>query len=251
MFAIRAKPHDEHISKGHLHFVAVYVDDIVIFSNTKEEHLEQVKVIINRLTRANTIAAPLDRLRDIKGNFRVDELELKCFEQLKHLITAAPVLSFSDSYQPFYVATDASNLGIGTVLYQLPNGPKDESKLIGKRHDFDMYRPGLLNVIPDALSRAFPDDLWASKSKDTSQNREHKQQVAAITTRSNTNPRATTPNTSELEATSTKMAEHLNNITVDPSAAYTHEIQYQTMLSDYGHTRATKRLTRNALIWPP
>jgi cleavage and polyadenylation specificity factor subunit 1 len=40
---------------GDLHFVAVYVDDIVIFSHSMEEHLEHVKLVIDRLTKAKLI----------------------------------------------------------------------------------------------------------------------------------------------------------------------------------------------------
>ena len=52
---------------------------------------------------------------------------MNSFESLKTLIAQAPVLSFLDFEQPFYVATDTSNADIGAVLYQLPKGPEDES----------------------------------------------------------------------------------------------------------------------------
>ncbi len=32
-----------------MHFVAIYVDDIVIYSASREEHVEQVTDVINRL----------------------------------------------------------------------------------------------------------------------------------------------------------------------------------------------------------
>lgn len=38
-----------------LDFVAVYVDDIVVFSMTPEDHLNHVKEVIKRLTDANLI----------------------------------------------------------------------------------------------------------------------------------------------------------------------------------------------------
>jgi hypothetical protein len=44
------------------------------------------------------------------------------FNGLKELPVRAPLLSFPDFSQPFYVATGASNVCIGTVLYQLPEG---------------------------------------------------------------------------------------------------------------------------------
>jgi transposase InsO family protein len=385
---------------GDLHFVSVYVDDIVIYSNTMDEHLEHVKIVIERLTKArliinkekshffrtqvvllgflvdangkrinpekvanvktwapptngkmvqrylgmfnyfreyiplySTIAAPLDRLRNVKGNFKLSDLEMKCFEQLKHMVTEAPVLSFPDFTQPFYVATDASNLGIGAVLYQLPNGPQDESKvnyisfmarslkpheknypaykkellgviyackkfhyyLWGRKftlytdhrpltyiheqnelpqiiadwketlfsYNFDcVYRPGILNIIPDALSRAFPEELWAAPAED-------KQQVTAMATRrfkrlqheaSKTAVQSTAPNESEtslvelntpiqepveilpdvpeevqsdvqaeIPVASAAMAEQLDPMAIDPKAAYVQDVQDEPM----------------------
>jgi hypothetical protein len=209
---------------GDLHFVGVYVDDIVIFSDSIEEHTEHVKLVIDKLTKAkliinkekshflrtqvlllgfvidakgrkinpdkvanvkswapptngkmvqrylgmfnyfreyiplfSTIAAPLDKMRNVKGNFTLGDLEMRCFNQLKQLVTEAPVLSFPDFTQPFYVATDASNLGIGAVLYQLPNGPEDESKvnyisfmaraLKSHERNYPAYKKELLGII--------------------------------------------------------------------------------------------------------
>lgn len=179
----------------------------------------------------STLAAPLDEMRNAKGTFELNGLQKDCFEAIKGLIARAPVLSFPNFKEPFYVATDASNVGIGAVLYQLPNGKDDETKvsyisfqaralhkheknypaykkellaiifalmkfhqyIFGRRftlytdhrpltyiheqkklpqiitnwkatllnYNFEcVYRPEMLNVIPDALSRAFPDDLW-------------------------------------------------------------------------------------------
>lgn len=38
-----------------MHFVAVYVDDIVIFSSSKVEHIEHVKPVINQLTALDVL----------------------------------------------------------------------------------------------------------------------------------------------------------------------------------------------------
>lgn len=287
---------------GDLAYVCIYVDDIVIFSRTKEEHLQHVKIVIDRLTKAKLIinrekskflctqivllgfvidkhgrrinpekvanisawapptngkmvqrymgmfnhfreyipmyghiSGPLDSLRNAKGSFNLDELQMASFNSIKTLITKAPILSNVNWVLPIYAATDASNYGIAGMLYQLPLGDKDDSKinyisfmaralqdhekrypaykkellaiifslkkfhyyLWGRRftlftdhkpltflmdqdnlnniiaewketifsYDFKIvHRPGILNVIPDTLSRAFPDKLW-EKSK--------------------------------------------------------------------------------------
>jgi hypothetical protein len=182
----------------------------------------------------STISAPLDALRNAKGTFVLTDLQKRSFDAIRNLIAQAPALSFPNFKEPFYVATDASNVGIGAVLYQLPNGKDDESKvhyisfqaralhkheknypaykkellaiifalmkfhqyLWGRKftlytdhrpltyiheqkelpqiitnwkatllnYNFEcVYRPGMLNVIPDALSRAFPDELWKTE----------------------------------------------------------------------------------------
>jgi hypothetical protein len=48
-------------------------------------------------------------------------------------------------------------------------------------YDFQcVYRPGILNIFPDALSRAFPREFW-KKETNTEQHRPHKRQkVAAV-----------------------------------------------------------------------
>ena len=182
----------------------------------------------------STIAAPLDALRNRPGTFRLNALQLKCFNALKRLLTQAPILHFPDFSLPFHVATDASNYGIGAVLYQLPGGEQDPKNIryicfvaralqpsernysatqrellaivfalkrlhyyLWHRHftlytdhraltfmhsqkemnsmltawqetilDYNfkvVYRPGVLNVLPDALSRQFPSELWTDR----------------------------------------------------------------------------------------
>jgi transposase InsO family protein len=352
---------------GDLPFVAVYVDDIVVFSDTAEEHRVHVQTVIERLTQANliinpekcnffctevillgfiidehgrrivpekvaniqswapptngkmvqrylgmfnyfreyipvysTLSAPLDELRFRKGNFTLSKLQLECFNQIKYLIARAPVLSFPDFTLPFYVATDASNLGVGCVLYQLPNGPDDESvvnyisfmarslkkhernypaykkELLGivyalkkfhyylwgrsftlltdhrpltyiqhqsdlpatianwtetiLSHHFEcVYRPGLLNIIPDALSRAFPDELWPSKPPPQPESFEHRSKrhksAAAITRRTPRKQNRTDPIPLASSVSSQELAAHIAAMQVDPLTPYVHQLQ--------------------------
>lgn len=186
----------------------------------------------------STISAPLDALRNAPGVFKLNDIQLQCFNALKNLLVSAPILHFPDFSLPFYVATDASNYGIGTVLYQLPDGEANPQNIryisfvarslqpsernysatqrellaivfalkklhyyLWGRHftlftdhraltfmhsqqemnsmltawqetilDYNfkvVYRPGALNVLPDALSRQFPRELWTDKIKGT------------------------------------------------------------------------------------
>lgn len=47
---------------------------------------------------------------------------LKAFESLKEMLTGAPTLGYADFTLPFLVETDASNLGLGAILYQVQEG---------------------------------------------------------------------------------------------------------------------------------
>ena len=63
------------------------------------------------------IAKPLiDLLK--KDNFRWTELALTSFQQLKQVLSTAPVLQLPDFNKPFLVECDASFRGFGAVLHQ-------------------------------------------------------------------------------------------------------------------------------------
>jgi hypothetical protein len=70
------------------------------------------------------ISAPLEAVKNDKIIQWNDTLE-RHFIQLKEAILRSPLLNFPDFNRPFYLATDASNLGVGGVLYQPANGEVD------------------------------------------------------------------------------------------------------------------------------
>jgi hypothetical protein len=176
---------------GDLPFVRIFIDDIIIFSNSLREHANHLKTVINRLTSVNlilnidkchlfktqicilgymidrdgkqidphklsnlhsleyptcskllqrhlgffnffrefiprfsTLTAPLDELRFATSSFTLNENQKQCYDSLKQFLLNAPILRFPDYSKPLYIATDASNVGIGAVLYQLPQGDK-------------------------------------------------------------------------------------------------------------------------------
>ena len=63
------------------------------------------------------ITAPLEAIKQQKTLTWTDTL-VEAFETTKRAIAAAPFLKFPDFSKPFVIATDASNAGIGGVLYQ-------------------------------------------------------------------------------------------------------------------------------------
>lgn len=177
----------------------------------------------------SSVAAPLERLRKLKfiGEEWTQECQL-AFDTIKALLSAAPTLNHAHPDHELLVATDASEAGVGAVLYQHINGRNQyisfASKALNKaqtnypatrrellavifavskfRHwlygrKFSLYcdhaalsylfngqheskmlnywafclleyqfnihhRPGVLNVLPDALSRVYP----SAKGKD-------------------------------------------------------------------------------------
>ena len=285
-----------------LHFAVAYVDDILIFSQSEEEHITHVKMVIEALTLANltlretkcqfgygslemlghlisaegiqpteekqksvagfirpktsrdvqsflglvnymrdyiplysSITYPLERIRYtqvIDDKVWSKECE-QSFVALKNLLQVAPVIKFPDFDKKFYLATDASDFGIGAVLYQLDDKEenkrnyvgfvsrsltsgeknytvtqreliaivysvqkfnnyldgrkftiitdhraliylqtqKELSKVVARWYDvlvdynFDVeFCPGVLNKLPDMLSRLYPDYLMSNKN---------------------------------------------------------------------------------------
>jgi len=71
----------------------------------------------------------LDALHNRTDTFILNTIEKESFNTLKKLLTHAPILSFPQFDKPFYMATDASDVGVGAVLYQLPKG-KEHPKCI-------------------------------------------------------------------------------------------------------------------------
>ena len=68
----------------------------------------------------SAVTAPLDKLRNLKRLTADDwsQETTQSFELLKRIITKTPILSYPDYSVPFSVATDASNCGIGAMLFQ-------------------------------------------------------------------------------------------------------------------------------------
>ncbi|GBP53067.1 Retrovirus-related Pol polyprotein from transposon 17.6 [Eumeta japonica] len=133
----------------------VYLDDIIIYSENKKQHLERLKKVFDALQRANLkinknkckflkteveflghrltpqgirptqdkIEAitkfPLPRTVKETKSFLglIDEVK-RAFKQSKDLLTNAPILSYPDYNNTFTLTTDASDKALGAVLSQ-------------------------------------------------------------------------------------------------------------------------------------
>lgn len=63
------------------------------------------------------LSAPLQAVKFEKTLEWTDDM-IHAFDTLKHAVATAPFLQYPDFTRPFHLATDASNTGIGGVLYQ-------------------------------------------------------------------------------------------------------------------------------------
>ena len=118
---------------------------------------------------AAELTAPLDALRNEK---ELDGLwtdaHTETFEKVKALLLSAPPLAYPRFNQPFFVATDASSVGIGAVLYQID--PKTKKKrwisfqarsLSKSERNYSATKRELLAIV-FALAR-FHHHIWGSK----------------------------------------------------------------------------------------
>ncbi|CEG75734.1 hypothetical protein RMATCC62417_10727 [Rhizopus microsporus] len=86
--------------------------------------LGTVNYFRSHIPRAASLTAPLDALRNVEHIDDIDwtpELEVH-FQSIKNILRSNVVLSHPDTTQPFYVAIDASNYGVGAVLFQKFDG---------------------------------------------------------------------------------------------------------------------------------
>ena len=82
---------------------------------------------------------------------------IECFETTKLAVSLAPVLRFPDYTRPFYIATDASNTGVGGVLYQPADLTDDitssnmvaicSKKLSPSQQNYSPYKKELFGIV--------------------------------------------------------------------------------------------------------
>lgn len=70
------------------------------------------------IEKFETVAKPLTRLLKIDVPFTWTGEQQQAYEALKQCLTEAPVLSFPDFNETFYLATDASSIGLGAAPMQ-------------------------------------------------------------------------------------------------------------------------------------
>ncbi|GKE25885.1 putative reverse transcriptase domain-containing protein [Tanacetum coccineum] len=133
-------------------FFIMFIDDILIYSKSKEDHEVYFKLVLELLKKEKLFAKLLSafianfskiskRLTSLtqknqKYKWGADQEE--AFQMLKDNLCNASILSLPDRSEDFVVYCDASNKGLGCVLMQR-----------GKIR----YHPGKANVVADTCSR--------------------------------------------------------------------------------------------------
>nr|XP_036575130.1 reverse transcriptase domain protein [Colletotrichum truncatum]KAF6781651.1 reverse transcriptase domain protein [Colletotrichum truncatum] len=117
-------------------FVVVYLDDILIFSKTLEDHKKHVHQVLRKLQDAKLLVEPE------KSKFHTQEVEFlgftiapgilkmskdkvaaekeqdQAFNEIKRQVTSEPILIIPNPEKPFEVETDSSDYAIGGQLGQ-------------------------------------------------------------------------------------------------------------------------------------
>ncbi|MBW0492893.1 hypothetical protein O181_032608 [Austropuccinia psidii MF-1] len=152
-------------------FVVIYLDDIMVFSSSEEEHVKQLASVLQRLRDNNlfstasknyskNVSALISLLKE-DSPFILNEEDLSQFQKLKEAFITAPILSHFNPSLPTILETDASDYALVAVLSQVNDSEKhtiefDSCKFLPAELNYEIHDKELL-VIPWALKhrRAF------------------------------------------------------------------------------------------------
>ncbi|GFV25213.1 transposon Ty3-I Gag-Pol polyprotein [Trichonephila clavipes] len=105
-----------------------YLDDIIVFSETFEDHLIRLRLVLKCLQEAGLklnskkcLFAAQESLLKSGVEFHWGPEEVEAFNSLKKALTSDPVLGMYDERASTEIHTDASGYGIGAVLVQIQN----------------------------------------------------------------------------------------------------------------------------------
>ncbi|GJR75064.1 putative reverse transcriptase domain-containing protein [Tanacetum coccineum] len=168
-------------------FVIVFIDDIMIYSKSNEEHEEHLKLIL-KLLKKKQLYAKFSKcefwIPKVQFLGHVIESQETTFQLIKQKLCSAPILALPEASEDFIVYCDASIKGLDDVLIQREKVIAYASRQLKiheknyTTHDLELgavvfalkiwrhylygtndydceirYHPGKANVVADALSK--------------------------------------------------------------------------------------------------
>ncbi|GJW84707.1 putative reverse transcriptase domain-containing protein, partial [Tanacetum coccineum] len=107
-------------------FVIVFIDDILVYSKSEEEHAEHLKLILELLKKEefegiHVDPAKIESIKDWaspKTPTEIHQFLNAAFQLLKQKLCSAPILTLPEGSENFVVYCDASRKGLDAVLMQ-------------------------------------------------------------------------------------------------------------------------------------
>nr|GEX23300.1 putative reverse transcriptase domain-containing protein [Tanacetum cinerariifolium] len=125
-------------------FVIVFIDDILVYSKSKDEHEVHLRLVLELIKKEELYA----KFSKCEFWLQEDVEQEEAFQTLKDNLCNALILSIPDGLEDFVVYYDASNQGLGCVLMQ-------RGKDVEQEEAFQTLKDNLCNAlilsIPDGL----------------------------------------------------------------------------------------------------
>lgn len=130
-----------------------------------QSFLGVVTFLRSNIRHMSELTASLDAVKNVPGELHWTDRMIQDFDVLKQAIATAPALAYPDYTKPFHIATDASNVGVGAVLYQPDSDEGDitatnivalvSKKLNGASLNYSAYKKELYAIV-QALRKFHP-----------------------------------------------------------------------------------------------
>nr|GEU62987.1 putative mitochondrial protein [Tanacetum cinerariifolium] len=132
-------------------FTLVFFDDILVYSQTMEDHVTHLQLALETIRR-HKLCAKLSKcvfgITHVEYLDHVISKEGVSTEPNKKAMVEAPVLGLPDFNEPFVIETDASGVGLGIVLQQKGHPIAYLSKTPSPKHQsLSTYEKELLAVL--------------------------------------------------------------------------------------------------------
>ena len=98
----------------------VYLDDVLIYSNTLQQHRKDVSNILEAIRKSGMKAKPLyaKTKNECIGKWEWGDKEQQAFDELRTKLTTAPVLVYFDPLAPTKMGTDSTKYICSGILSQ-------------------------------------------------------------------------------------------------------------------------------------